>query len=126
MQTVGTHKDLRVWKLSMDFVIDVYKVTKDFPVSERFGLTQQIRRAAVSIPSNIAEGAARRNTKEMIQFLYIALASVSELETQLELSRRLGYLKENEQLGNDLISICKMLIKLIRSLQSKLSDLKSN
>jgi len=125
MQTKGTHKDLNVWKLSMDFVISTYKATQGFPVSERYGLTQQIRRTAVSIPSNIAEGSASRNTREMIQFLYIALGSASELETQFELSRRLGYLKEKEQQESDLISIGKMLIKLIRSLQSKLSDQKN-
>ena len=67
---MATHKDLEVWKISMDFVVDVYKLTQFFPNDEKFGLTSQLRRAAVSIPSNIAEGAARKGAKEYIQFLY--------------------------------------------------------
>ena len=72
----------------MDFVSSIYKITKDFPDDEKFGLTSQMRRAAISIPSNIAEGAARKNTKEYIQFLYYSLGSASEIETQLDLAER--------------------------------------
>jgi four helix bundle protein len=79
-----THKDLDVWKLSMDLVVDIYQITDSLPKSELFGLTSQIRRAAVSVPSNIAEGSARKNTTEYIQFLYIALGSITEVDTQLE------------------------------------------
>lgn len=76
------HKDLDVWKKSMDLVESIYKITQIFPDSEKFGLTTQMRRAVVSIPSNIAEGSARKGDKELIQFLHIAIGSLSELETQ--------------------------------------------
>ena len=73
---------MEVWKLSIDLVEKVYIITNDYPSNEKFGLVSQIRRAAISIPSNIAEGSARKSDKEFIQFLYIALGSLSELETQ--------------------------------------------
>ena len=76
---VETHKYLEVWKVSVDFVTELYILTNSFPKSELFSLTSQIRRAAISIPSNIAEGAARKNTKEFIQFLYVAFGSLSEI-----------------------------------------------
>ena len=85
------HKNLNLWKSAMDLVLKVYKGTKRFPGSEAYGLINQIRRAAVSIPSNIAEGAGRRTKKEFIQFLFVARGSLSELETQLEIANRLGY-----------------------------------
>ncbi|MFV8360212.1 four helix bundle protein [Flavobacterium sp. LS1P3] len=75
------HKDLDVWKRSMDLVVKVYQITKLFPDTEKYGLSSQMRRAAVSIPSNITEGAARKGDKEFIQFLYISIGSLSELET---------------------------------------------
>ena len=78
-----THKDLDVYQNSMELVTDIYHMTKFFPREEQYGLTSQIRRSAVSVPSNIAEGAARKSKPEFIQFLYIALGSLSELETQL-------------------------------------------
>ena len=78
-----THKDLNVWNRSIELVITIYKVTKDFPKEETYGLISQMRRSAISVPSNIAEGAARQSKKEFRQFLYIASGSVSELETQL-------------------------------------------
>jgi len=89
--TVQTHKDLRVWKKSIELVTSIYKLTKDFPKEERYGLSMQMRRAAVSIPSNISEGASRNSTREYMQYLYIATGSVSELETQLIISNNLGY-----------------------------------
>jgi len=89
---IRNHKDLEVWKKSMDFVSNIYKITESFPNKEVYGLTNQIRRAAVSVPSNIAEGAARSSKKEFIQFLYIALGSLSELETQIIIANRLEYL----------------------------------
>ena len=85
----NTHKDLDVWKLGIELVQEVYEVTKVFPKEEMYGLTSQIRRAAVSIPSNIAEGYARESIKELIRFLYISLGSLSELETQLLISIKL-------------------------------------
>ena len=78
-----THKDLEVWKKSMDLVADVYKLMKQLPESEKYGLIFQIKRSSISIPSNIAEGAGRASTKEFIRFLDIATGSLGELETQL-------------------------------------------
>lgn len=95
---MGTHKDLEVWNMSMEFVVDLYKLTQDFPVEEKFGLVSQMRRAAISIPSNITEGAGRQSTKENIQFLYIALASLIELDTQLILSEKLDFCDASEEL----------------------------
>ncbi|WP_341850012.1 four helix bundle protein [Kaistella rhinocerotis] len=80
---MGTHKDLDVWKSSVELVTTVYLVTSEFPKEEIFGLTNQIRRASVSIPSNIAEGAARNSDREFIRFLYISLGSNQELDTQI-------------------------------------------
>ena len=91
MGNVKSHKDLKVWQESMDLVIQIYKLVENFPKHEIYGLSSQIRRAAVSIPSNIAEGAGRSGEKEFIRFLYIALGSLSEVETQLEISQRLNY-----------------------------------
>ncbi len=98
-----------------------YRTTGEFPEKEQFGLTAQARRAAISIPSNIAEGAARQTKKEFIQFLYIAKGSLSELDTQLELARRLDYLgqKELESLVDMLERVDRMLSGLIRHLRNK-------
>ncbi len=89
-----THKDLQIWQSGIALVEAVYKATSEFPASELYGLTSQMRRAAVSVPSNIAEGAARQGEKEFIQFLYIALGSLSELETQGIIAQRLGYARD--------------------------------
>ena len=83
-----THKDLDVWKKSVDFVTDVYQITNTFPNHELYGIVNQIRRAAVSIPSNIAEGAARKHKKEFVHYLHVALGSMAELETQLIISQK--------------------------------------
>jgi len=102
----------------MDLATEIYTVTARFPKEEVYGLSMQTRRSAVSIPSNIAEGAARNSSKEFIQFLHIALGSVAELETQLLLARRMGFLSESTLLDKlDLVR--KMLIALVRSLKSK-------
>lgn len=109
------HKDLIVWQKSMTLVKELYKMTQSFPKEELYGITSQIRRAAVSIPSNIAEGYGRGHEKELIQFLYIALGSASELETQLIICKEIGYVNEAEyDKLNDLnIEIIKMLSALI-------------
>jgi four helix bundle protein len=111
------HKNLDVWKLSMELVEFVYRVTSRFPNSEIYGLTSQIRRCSVSIPSNIAEGAARQTDKELINFLHIAQGSLSELDTQLDISLRLGYLSTDVrgQIDESLVRIDKMLTAFIRS-----------
>ena len=107
-----SHKDLDAWKKSMDFVEEIYKLTKCFPDDEKFGLTSQIRRSVVSIPSNIAEGAARKNDKEFIQFLYIALGSLSELETQCLIAARLDYIKEDGELLDKVNELKRLLLGL--------------
>ena len=84
------HKDLRVWQSAIALVEDVYRLTSTFPRDEQFGLTSQMRRAAVSVPSNIAEGSARQTTKELLHFLSIAAGSLAELDTQLEITVRLN------------------------------------
>ena len=94
------HKDLDIWKLGIELVERVYEITNRFPKNEIYGLISQMRRAAVSIPSNISEGAARSSTKEFVQFLYVALGSLSELETQAIIAEKLGYISNNECLGN--------------------------
>jgi four helix bundle protein len=93
MDTPTTHRDLLAWREAMALVEVVYRDTASLPKEEMYGLTAQIRRAAVSVPSNIAEGAARNSSGELVQFLGIACGSLAELETQLELAIRLGYLR---------------------------------
>jgi len=117
---LNSYKDLQAWKISMDFVILIYKLTSKFPSNEMYGLTNQIRRCAVSIPSNLAEGSGRKNTKEYIHFLYISNGSLSELETQLEISYKLGYIKDIEHLNDKMRYIRSMLVGLIRSLERTL------
>ena len=112
---VRSHEDLFVWQKSITFVTQIYKMTEKYPTHELYGLTNQIRRSAVSIPSNIAEGAGRKNTKEFLQFLYISLGSASELHTQLIISQNLSYLKDT-QLIIELNEIRKMLVSLIHSI----------
>jgi four helix bundle protein len=113
------HKKLEVWKKSMEMVLEVYQITKGFPGEEKYGLISQIRRAAVSVPSNIAEGAARNTKREFINYLHTAQGSLSELDTQLELSLGVGYMtSESLKPIQDLIqSIDKMLTGLIKSLR---------
>jgi len=113
---LSTHKDLDVWKLGIDLVEKIYQITTEFPASEKYGLSSQIRRSAVSIPSNIAEGAARNSNKDYIRFLYISLGSLSELETQLIIAERINYLKSLEIL-EDIKLIRKKLINLIKYLK---------
>lgn len=90
------HKNLEAWKESINFVTEIYELTKNFPKEELWGLTSQIRRAAVSIPSNIAEGCGRNSAKETSRFMDIALGSIAEVETQLIISQNLGYIDSEE------------------------------
>jgi four helix bundle protein len=90
------HKKLDVWTSALDFAQQAYKITERFPAKEQFGIASQIRRATVSTPSNIAEGAARQTKKEFIQFLYIAKGSLSEVDTQMEIAKGLQYLSQSD------------------------------
>ena len=121
MPGTGDHKKLDVWKISMDLVTAIYKQTDSFPEKEIYCLTTQIRRAAISIPSNIAEGAARNTRREFVNFLHIAQGSLSELDTQMEIAKRLEYLKENDWKSFDetAIRIDKMLSGLIKQVRGK-------
>lgn len=112
-----THNDLNVWQKSIDFVVDIYMNTNSFPKEEMYGLTSHIRRAAVSVPSNIAEGYGRYSEKELIRFLFISLGSASEIETQLIISHRLKYLDNEsfEKLNRNVLEIIRMLSALIKS-----------
>lgn len=93
------HKKLDVWKAAIEIVVEVYNLTKIFPSDEKYNLVSQMRRAAVSIPANIAEGAARNTKKEFVNYLHIAKGSLSELDTYLEISKRLEYLSESQLLA---------------------------
>lgn len=116
-----SHKDLEVWKRSVELVKTIYELTKSFPKEELYGITNQIRRSAVSIPSNIAEGAARNYNKEFIQFLYIALGSIAELETQIIISEKLSFLSKDysENIQSELIELKNMTLGLIKYLKNK-------
>ncbi len=116
---IKTHKDLEVWKKAISFVTDIYKLTNDFPASELYGLTSQIRRAAISIPSNIAEGFSRSSSKELIQFLQIARSSAAELDTQLIIAKNIRYVRRDSIiLESQLTEIRKMLSALITKIRS--------
>lgn len=120
---VKSYRDLQVWRLAMDWVEAIYETTTHWPIDERFGLISQVRRAAVSVPSNIAEGAARHSTGEFIQFLGMARGSLAETETQLLLSQRLGYTPKDDVsalLGTS-DDISRMLVSLIASLKRRQS-----
>ncbi|HMN29581.1 MAG TPA: four helix bundle protein [Caldilineaceae bacterium] len=121
MSKLQSYRDLEVWQKSIDWAEQIYLVSSAFPSAERFGLTSQLRRAAVSVPSNIAEGAARTGTGEYLQFLSIASGSLAEAETQLILAQRLKMLADDEsaRLLNLADEISRMLSGLKRSLQSR-------
>lgn len=111
-----------VWQKALAFVTDIYKQTAVFPNSEQFALTSQIRRSAVSVPSNIAEGFGRRSTGDFVRFLQIAMGSLCELQTQLEIAFNLGYLRETEfnLIFNQSREIERMLSSLIQKLKQKI------
>ena len=113
-----SYRDLEVWQRSMQFAKRIYQVTQAFPSDERFGLTNQLRRASVSVPSNLAEGHARFGAGEFSRFISIAMGSIAEIETQVLLSQDLGYLKQTttEELLAELETIGKMLRGLAKSI----------
>ena len=120
-KSLKTHKDLEVWNKAVDLVTEIYLATNSFPKREIYGITSQLRRSSVSIPSNIAEGAARASKKEFSQFLSIALGSISETETQLIIARNLHYINDNNfhQLEDRLIHIRKMTLGLKKYINAK-------
>lgn len=118
------YKELKVWQKAYQLCITIYKITKHFPKEERYGLISQIRRAAVSVPSNIAEGYGRKTTPEYVQALYVAYASHCELETQIMISKDLSYIKSDDflKLQQDIGDVERMLKALIKSLHNKHSN----
>ncbi len=112
------HRKLRVFEMADGLVVDVYRSTQSFPMEERFGLQSQIRRATVSVPTNIVEGCARKTTKDYLHFMNIALASASEVRYLLQLSQRLGFLADTDAVGLE-----RRFDELIRSLHNLISAL---
>jgi four helix bundle protein len=117
----GTYKDLEVWQSAMELAVQVYRLTAMFPKEERYGLTSQMRRAAVSVPSNIAEGKGRSSDKELIQFLCHSRGSLFEIETQLEIGEQLGYSKTEDcdAIRRETARIGQMINGLIRSVSPR-------
>lgn len=116
---VSSHKDLKVYQESLMLVKDIYELTASFPKEELYGLTSQIKRSVISIPSNMAEGSGRKGNGELIRFLYISMGSLSELETQLDIAKMLGFCSENYEITKRIYFIKNMLSKLIASLNNK-------
>ncbi len=116
----GSYREIKVWQKAIELVMDIYSCTRSFPKEEMFGLVSQLRRAAVSIASNIAEGKGRRTDREFLQFLHHARGSVFEFETQITIAGRLGYMPEAEvlRLGNSAGEIARMLSGLIKAITS--------
>jgi four helix bundle protein len=118
---ISSYRDLEVWKRSMELVANIYGITQAFPKEELYGLTNQLRRAAVSVPANIAEGWGRGTTREYIQFLRIARGSLFELETLINISSKLEYAKvqNQQQILQEIQEIGKMLNALLKRLRQK-------
>ena len=117
------HERLTLWKRAIEFVVKLYKVTDKFPKEEKFGLTSQIRRAAVSVPANVAEGAGRQSQKEFLHFLSNAQGSASELSTELLIAFRLGYISsaEYDAVDQELNEIGRMIVGLCRQISAKIA-----
>ncbi len=118
MSAIRSYRDLLVWQKAMNLVDLVYEITKSFPPDELYGLTNQLRRSSVSIPSNIAEGYGRHQTKDYIRFLSISSGSLYEMETQLEISRRQGYVDQEKY--DEVISLSSEIERMLSSLINKL------
>lgn len=116
---MSDYKELKVWQRAHEFVLKIYRITSTFPASEQFGLVSQLRRAAYSIPTNIAEGQGRLHRKEYLHFLNVARGSANETEYLIILCRDLGYIsnRETEKLLKELSTIAKMLNGLIKSIR---------
>ncbi|WP_295245115.1 four helix bundle protein [uncultured Brevundimonas sp.] len=116
-----SHRDLKVWQIALDMTETLYRTTADWPKSEQYGLVNQVRRAAVSVPANIAEGAGRRSPGEFMHFVGIARGSLAELETLLIIARRLGYIEEPpfRVIIDDLFELGRMTTGLLKSLNER-------
>ena len=116
---IRTYQDLLVWQRSRELVKNVYLLTKEFPAEERYGLTSQTQRAAISVPSNIAEGFGRKSNQEFKRFLLISFGSLTELQTQITLAGDLEYIKDQEvqSINNEIDEICKMINGLLKKLK---------
>lgn len=119
-----SHKNLKVWQYAIDIAVEIQEITRAYPREETFGMVSQMRRAATSISMNIAEGYARGTDKEILHFLYIASGSASELDTQLILSHRFGYIGEEDssRLSEQVTVIRKMLSSLIASVKGRIEN----
>lgn len=119
-QSGKPHKRLQLWKEAIELVACIYEMTDTFPREEEFGLKSQLRRASVSVPSNIAEGLTRKSTKDKLHFLNIGQASLSEIDAQIEIAHRLQFLSDKavDSLQNQLVQVEKLLSGLIRSLRN--------
>ncbi len=115
------HEGLDAWDRGIDLVEEIYRVTKDFPEEEKYGVVSQLRRAVVSVPTNIAEGAGRRTSGDYIRFLFIASGSISEVETLLTISERLGYIGEDvfDSLREELSELSAMIGGLVKYLEGR-------
>ena len=118
------HKDLDLWKISIELVKAVYVVVDDFPKKEEFALSSQIRRSAVSIPSNVAEGCGRSTNKELYRFLDIASGSLAELETQIYIAKELGYISDSSEVDDLMIKVQKILVGFKKRIKTEI--LKNN
>jgi len=114
-------KEMDVWKKSIEFVVKIYRVTAKYPSEEKFGLISQLRRASVSIPSNLAEGAGRNSDKDFLRFLYISLGSILEVDTQVIISQKLGFIDQGQldDICLELTNLKKMYLGLIKYLRRK-------
>ena len=116
------YKDMEVWKESIKLVTDIYKITETYPQSELFGLTNQIRRSVISIPSNIAEGSVKHSDKESLRFLDIALGSLAELDTQLLISQNLNLINNYDTIEQQISKVRALLIGLAKYYEKQLND----
>ncbi len=118
--SIQSYRDLKVWQRAMDMTVRTYEITRRFPAEEQYGLVSQMRRAAASVPANIAEGQARRSPKEFLQMLGIARGSLAELETFVSLSERLGLI--GSEIGGSVLEECAEINRMINGLMRALSN----
>ena len=116
------YKELEAWKESINLVTTVYQMTNNYPRTELFGIVSQIRRCVISIPSNIAEGVVKHSDKETLRFLDIAIGSLAELETQMIISKELGYIDNSDTLENQIAKVNALLNGLVKYYNKQLKD----